>query len=166
MGLRTTSSHVANALRFLAAPNLYMGIGRTTAWADDTNPPPEDPEQVALDEAVCYQPILTPKLLKQDIGGLIAWGGLMWTEVAIQDAYTEGATYAYCEAAFEYDDAPLVTFRQVALFTGLTKAGGAGSGILLPGEVTDPGVLEALDNRTPVVRAIDKIDTVTVVLSF
>lgn len=167
MGLITTRHHVADALRFHAAADKYFGIGRTTAWTDDADPPPEDPDAVVLEEVVGYKSLSAIKLLKPDAGGAFDWGGQKWTEVTAENARAQGATYVYVEARLEYAELPLITFRQVGIFTGLVRAGGApATGPLLPAQVTSPGDLEALDNRTPVLRAADKVDVLTMVLSF
>lgn len=151
----TDAHHASQAIRFDAATNVYLAIGRTTAWPNESEPPTPTGQETVIDEVIGYKPAAL-SLVKPDGGGAISWGGQTWTEVQPEDAVDENAQYVWVHATIEYDELPLTTFRQVGLYTGLTKAGGAGSGALLPGEVTDPGVLEAIDNREPEPRYIDK----------
>lgn len=162
----TTSHHVAQALRALAATNKYLGIGRTTAWADELSPPLPAGSATALTEPVCYAPLSRATLVVPDVAGDLAFDGATWRTVSPANAYAEGAVRLYLEGRLEYDDAPLVVFRQVGFFTGLTPATGAGAGVLLPSQVADPGVLEVLDHRRPVYRAADKVDIVAVMVQF
>lgn len=166
MSTLTQSHHVAQALRFLAATNKYIGIGRTAAWDVETAPPAPSVIATGVDTPICYAPLSKACLVVADAGGAITFGGDTYLEVPPEDAYTVGATQVYVEAQLNGAAAPLVTYRQAALFSGLTKAGGAGAGILLPADVTDPGILEVLDNRQPTYRAADTLDVIAHLLQF
>lgn len=166
MSILTQSHHVAQALRFLAATAKYIAIGRSTAWDVETIPPSPSVIATELDEPICYAPLSKACLVVADAGGAITFGGDTYLEVAPEDAYTVGATQVYVEAQLNGAAAPLVTYRQAALFSGLTKAGGAGAGILLPADVTDSGILEVLDNRQPTYRAADTLDVIAHLLQF
>lgn len=166
MSTLTQHFHVAQALRFLAAPNKYIGIGRTAAWDVESAPPAPSVIATGLDTPICYAPLTRACLVVADVGGDISFGGDTYQTVAEEDAYTLGATQVYLEAQLDGADAPLSTYRQAGLFTGLTKTGGAGAGILLPADVTDPGTLEVLDNRQPTYRAADTLDVIAHLLQF
>lgn len=151
----TDAHHASQALRFHAATNVYLAIGRTTPWPDEQDPPTPTGQEAAIDETIGYKPAtLVP--VKPDAGGAISWAGQTWAEVAPGDAVDENAQYVWVHTTIEYDELPLTTFRQIGLYTGLIKAAGAGVGALLPGDVDVPGVLEAIDNREPEPRYIDK----------
>lgn len=162
----TNYHHTTQALRFLAATNKYVAIGRTTAWTNEGSPPAPDTSATVVEEVVCYAPLVQATLVVEDAGGTIGHLGTNYKTVSQGDAYTEGATKVYVKAEFPYSDAPLVTFRQIGFFTGLTKTGDAGNGILLPEKVVDPGVLEVLDNRTATTRSADKVDVFAALLTF
>lgn len=162
----TDFHHVTQAIRFLNATNVYGALGRTTAWTNEASPPAPDPADTELDETICYAPLTTQTLVVPDAGGSIEVDGVLYTAVSEANAYTSGAIRVYVEARFDYDNAPLVTWRQAGFYSGLVKGGGAGSGILLPADVSDPGILETCDNRTPTTRAIDKVDVITAVIQF
>lgn len=169
MPILTESHHVTQALRFLAATNKYCAIGRTTAWADEQNPPAPSASATTVEEVQAYAPLAQATLVIPDEDGLIEFLGDQYTAVAVEDAYTEGAVRVYVVARFEYAVGglpPLCTFRQVGIFSGLVKAGGAGNGVLLPNEVTSPGILEIIDNRTPTIRAADKVDVICAMVQF
>lgn len=166
MAILTQNHHVANALRALAATNKYVGVGRTTAWANENVPPEPNALATGLEEAICYVPLTKAALVVPDEAGTLTFAGQTWREVSVGNAYTEGAKRVYFEGRLEYDEAPLVTFRQIGLFAGLTKAPGAGTGVLLPADVSSVGVLELLDNRAPTYRAADKVDVVGFMVQF
>lgn len=166
MGLKTTSHHVAEALRFYNAASKYFAIGRSTAWPNESSPPAEDPDAVAVEEVIGYAPTYQVKLLKQDVGGSFTYNGTNYTEVTPANAYTEEATFVYVDARVVGNELPLTTFRQYGLFTGLVPAQGAPAGVLLPNQVSSPGVLEALKNRAAVARYADKTDVPTFLFSF
>lgn len=39
MAVTTLKGHVSRALDFYNKPDIYMGIGKTTPWEDEYNPP-------------------------------------------------------------------------------------------------------------------------------
>lgn len=162
----TTRHHTSQALRFKNAAGIYMAIGRTTAWSNEASPPAPSASATAVEEVVCYAPPAQITLVKPDAGGAIEHLGTYYTAVSDGNAYTEGAYLVYVKCEFPYTQAPLCTFRQVGLYLGLVKNQGAGSGVLLPADVSSPGILEAIDNRTPTVRAADKKDVEAMLLSF
>jgi len=171
MAILTTLHHVLKAQRFYEETGKYMVIGRTTAWADENNPPEEDPDTEALDEVVAYAPVTTEKYyLRDDINGTFEWpagSGQKWTEVQPANILTEKPTHVFVSADFERDDAPLVTYRQAGFHTGLVLAPGAPAGEeVVPAQVSDPGTLEAYDNRPPSTRYIDKVDTISLMFAF
>lgn len=167
--LHTTSHFVKQALRFINdinATNAYIGLARETAWAEENDPPELTGNETVLDGPICYKPIEPLKLCKPDPGGEIAWQGETFTEVALGNAYSEGAHYVYVYARISHDEGPLVSFRQAGMFSNLTPAVGAPAGLLLPAQVDDPGVLEFIDNHPPVYRTVDMVNVIGKILRF
>lgn len=84
-------------------------------------------------------------------------------------AYVEGAKHVYIECSLNYDQFPIVTYRQIGLQTSVTpdnrdilrSANYSSSGV---NEYTSLGVLEILDNRAPTVREPDQRETLSIIV--
>ena len=48
MAIMTLNGHVSRALDFYGRDDLYFGIGRTSAWADEKTPPIPEPTSVEI----------------------------------------------------------------------------------------------------------------------
>ena len=91
-----------------------------------------------------------------------------WRIVPADQALTEGARWVYLDTYVRYNELPLTSYRQIALFSRLVKAEGVLSNqvALLPDEVADYGIIEFIDNRKAVNRQIDQRELLSVVLEF
>ena len=86
-------------------------------------------------------------------------------------AYVEAAKYVYIDAYLNYDEFPIVRYRQIGLCTGVTpntgdtlrsaKYSSSGSD-----EYSSLGVLEVLDNRVPSTRDIDQRELLSLIIEF
>ncbi len=156
--------HVRKAELFYNDAGRYVGIGKSTVWPNELIPPTPDGTELVLTEPIGYKPVEVKKYVIPDEGGAFSWGGQNWTEVQPANIYTQNASYVYVEFRLEYDELPLVQYREVGVFSGLTHTGGAGA--LLPGVITDVGKMEMLDNRIVSTRVIDKVDVIAYVIRF
>lgn len=150
-GIQTTAHHVRRGELFINQ-DLYIAIGRTTAWPTEASPPAEDPDTTDIDEIVCFVPASTKTFIIQDPTGLLIFDGLKWSPITVEEAYLQQANYVMILGTFTQTEVPLVTYRQYGLYSGLVKAVGAPNGPLLPEHVVDNGVLEAYHNHPPVIR--------------
>ena len=86
-------------------------------------------------------------------------------------ALVEGARYVYLDCYLNYDQFPLVTYRQIGLCTGVTPNT---EDILKDGsytlsgasEYTSLGNLEILDNRVPNTRDINQREMLSLIIEF
>lgn len=86
-------------------------------------------------------------------------------------AYVEGAKYVYIDCSLNYDQFPIVTYRQIGVQTSvapntqdiLKSAKYSSSGI---DEYTSLGNLEILDNRSPTVREVDQRENLALIIEF
>lgn len=93
--------------------------------------------------------------------GAIVYGG----------ALIEGAKYVYADCYLNYNQFPIVTYRQIGLCSEVTPnsesvlrtAGYSDTGL---DEFTSEGVLEILDNRAPSTRDIDQRELLSVIIEF
>jgi hypothetical protein len=143
--------------------NLIQGIDLTVSNLTMT---PGHFYTFKVDGPMGFKRIENKYLVVPDPEGTIDYRGTRWGVVSAQDAYKKGARYVYVQGFFRYDELPLVDYRQVGLFTGLTRANGVGNDIyaLLPAQVGDCGALEVLDNRTQVTRNPDQKESYSFVI--
>lgn len=86
-------------------------------------------------------------------------------------ALVEGAKYVYVDCYLNYDEFPLVTYRQIGLCTGVTPDGESvmKSAVYSIGgkdEYSSLGVLEVLDNRVPATRDISQRELLSLIVEF
>lgn len=89
----------------------------------------------------------------------------------IGGALVEGAKYVYVDCYLNYDQFPLVTYRQIGLCTGVTPntsdvlkaAAYTMNGV---NEYTSLGILEILDNRVPSTRDISQRELLSLIIEF
>lgn len=86
-------------------------------------------------------------------------------------AQVEGAKYVYVETYLNYDEFPLVTYRQLGLSTGVAPntANTLLAAAYSPTSVdqfTSLGILEVLDNRMPATRDINQREQLSLILEF
>lgn len=92
----------------------------------------------------------------------------------IGGALVEGAKYVYVEGYLEYDRFPLQTYRQLGLCTGVVPSDPSVTDILRSAEFNPSGVdeysslgiLEILDNRSPIPRDINMRELVSIIIEF
>lgn len=167
MAIKTTRHHVTQALRFYEAPGKYFGIGRTTPWANENAPPANDPDVTGLDEPIGYKPLGTLQFMVPDPAGEFEYQGSIWRAVATENAIAEGAFHLYVTTTLNPADLPVdVSYREIAVFSGLQPIPGAGAGSLLHAQVADVGVIEVVDRRSPVYRAPGQDETLSLMLRF
>lgn len=169
MSVSTVASHVKRALSFFNDPAIYLGIGKSSAWADDNNPPAPDTNATTLLELIGFRKADNVYMVVQDnTNGTIAYQNTKWSIVTPSNAYTQGAKWVYVSATINYDELPLGYYRQVGVFSGLQLANGvSGSQLaLLPAQVSNVGTLEVIDNRQPSNRQTNQKETLSVVIEF
>lgn len=167
MSLITLNGRTKRALDF-SQKVLYMGIGRTTAWTDEQNPPAVTEDMTAIEELNFISKINTIKFVKPDAAGEIEYRDSRWTEILEADIYTQDVVNIYLEVLLDYDNYPLITYRQIGLLEGPTD----GTDTIcvndkyLQTELTQEGLLHYIDNRTPTVRDINQKEKLSIILEF
>ena len=155
----TTKERILNALNFKDQSSLYVGIGRTTPWDDENNPPTPVVSQITIEELI-YIKKLTIKHLVQEATVYetpdVQVGGVDYMYILDADAYTEGSSLLYVSATILYSDiAPTsTTFRQAGIL--LDPEDGSGvvltSSEYLAAAVGDQGQLLYVDNFEYITR--------------
>lgn len=168
MAVTTIKGHVSRALDFYNKSSIFFCLGRTTAWSDENNPPvPLNTDD--LEEPSGYKLIESKFLVIPDTNGSITYRDSRWSIVPYDKALEKGARWLYLSSYISYDEFPVdLVYRQIGVYTGLVKNPSVPSGKsnLLPSEVSNPGILEVLDNRTPVYRELDQREKLSIIIEF
>lgn len=146
-----------------AITNLVQGVN---FFVTNTNMTAGDYYTFQADGQTGFKAFDTRYLVVPDSGGSISFRGQTYAIVSPSDAYTRGARFVYIVVNLLYNELPIEPFRQIGIHTGLTrKTGVSGSQFnLLPSEVQDCGVLEIVDNRSPIFRDISQRDILAVIV--
>lgn len=154
MGITSYDAQVERAL-WIKTKSLWIAIGRTTPWPNENLPPAEAPGDSAIAETISYvRPSVISLARPVSSGGDATISRQQYLFVADADAYTQYARFIYFKALFdpaETPGLPLNTFRQSAIFSGLTPAAGhENDQWLIPADVAATGILEYSANHAPV----------------
>lgn len=154
MAIATFNSHIEQAKYVVSKANsIYLTIGKTTPWSNETNPPQPDEKTTTLQEVIGYKKaskvtLVRPAVSPQDDNkSLITYGNKSWVEVSTKDAVTEGAKWVYMECSIVGDELPLGTYRQSGFVVDLVPNSGISKFNLVPSEVQSPGTLMFFENK-------------------
>jgi hypothetical protein len=94
--------------------------------------------------------------------------GSQWRVVAESEALSLGAKWVYIETTILPTDLPAGDYRQVGVFSGLTRNGGVNAGKfnLLPSEVQSQGILELIENRGASTRNANTKEELSFIMQF
>jgi len=150
---------------------LYLGVGRTqTEWDEPDNPPIPDAGITELEELGFIKKITADevKFVKPDPNGEIEFRNTKWTEILPSEIYTEGGRYLLFTVRLEYDDVPLLTYRQVGILEEPKDLNGdvCTNDIYLPDELSSQGFLHYVDNRTAITRDSSQYEEINIILEF
>ncbi|HHY67834.1 MAG TPA: hypothetical protein GX517_11710 [Alicyclobacillus sp.] len=159
---------VWQAAKVVQSGNVWVGIGRTTAWNDTDTPPTPNPNATQIDGLVVLKKAEILSLVIPDPNGTIEHLGQKWSTVPLEDARSRTARWVYVATWLRYDEVPIVTFRQTGVFADVVLGDGVPPGklVLLPEEVADLGFLLVLNNRSPINRAADQKELLEFVVEF
>ena len=113
IGVSALPGHVARAIDFQARNDVYVTLGKITAWSDpsdvtidDTNPPAATPLPTEPTEPVVVKKATMQLVVPDDAGAITAYGQ-KWRAVTAEEARTEGCRWVLITASFDYNEAPV-----------------------------------------------------------
>lgn len=170
----TYLGHTSRALSFYALDDIYLGIGKTSAWQDDetTNenfiPPEPNLDATELTELVGMKKLTRKQLVMPDENGTIQYRNTTWKVISEEEAVENQARWVYVECCIYFDELPLVDYRQIGIFSRVQKATGVDKTqtVLLPKDIKSMGLLEVMDNRHVVTRQVDTKDVYSMIIEF
>lgn len=172
MAVVTIKGHVSRAIDFYEKTNIYFCIGRTTPWQNEDSPPvPKNTDD--MEEPIGYK-VVESKFLVIPVTNdydpyELTYRDTKWKIVNEEEALDMGARWVYITSYIAYDEFSVDSiYRQIGVYTRLKKKDDIpdSKSALLPEEVTDPGILEILDNRKPIYRELDQREKLAVVIEF
>jgi hypothetical protein len=239
MAIATRGSHVARAIEFFKRNDKYFGIGRVSAWDNETAPPAPDSNLYNIQELVglkkvdnCYLVIqdengsieyrdskwrIVPETLETSLSTTVSSGGFdiqlqsllgvtLGSKLRVDDKYegvitavdspnntvtldtaapslinagakviggavVEGARWVYVDSYLRYEQFPLVTYRQVGVYSMVQPANldimkSAAYSTEAVDEYTKTGILEVVDNRKPTPREVDQKELLSLIIEF
>ncbi len=159
LAIATLNSHIDTAIQLQERINsAYIVFGKTSAWADEENPPEENDKITEISEIVGYKKLKQFSLARPLKAGedennvgypVVTYNSQKWVLVPKNKAYEEEARWLYAEAEIQPNEFPLGRYRQVGLHLGLTPRTGVSKHNLLPADVQDKGILHFYENREP-----------------
>lgn len=157
MAISTTRSHIESAIDIQKRYNsAYLVLAKTTAWADESNPPNESEDLTDLTEVIGYKKVKRFNLARPLRAGetaetvgfpVVNYASQSWALIPVDQAYAQGARWLYIEADIQPTDFPLGSYRQVGVHLNLVPKTGVTKQNLLPSEVQDKGILKFYENR-------------------
>ena len=166
----TISKNVRQAYEFQQKNTVWIGVGRTTAWPDENDPPEPPNTTQALDEIVGLVKPEPLRMVVPDPNGEIEMFAQKFTALAppysLNALIAAGARWVCVTGWMMYDQFPVVTYRQNGVYSGVEHTGEPGAVILLPGQVTSYGQLEVITNHEKLQRRIDQKELVEFIIEF
>ncbi|AFV80931.1 virion structural protein [Staphylococcus phage vB_SauM_Remus] len=154
MAIATNASHVELAKYIVSkADSIYLTIGKSTAWSNETSPPQPEETATSLQEVIGYKKATKVALVRpakttgDESKKEITYGNKRWVEIDSANAVAEGAKWVYLESSIVGDELPLGTYRQVGFVMDLLAKDSISKFNLLPSEVQSTGTLLFYDNK-------------------
>lgn len=165
MAIATNNARVYASLQLKdKKDSMFLALGKTTPWTNESAPPTPDPTVNSLTEVIGYKKVARTNLCREYITGdeskypVINYGSRKFTLIPDEDGYKEQAWMVYVEAEVVGDELPLGTFRQVGIHTDVvTKSGAGEQKAFTPDEITDSGILQFFENRQQQNRTTDVV---------
>lgn len=169
MAVVRLDGHVSRALRFMEEDDVYIAIGKTSPWDNESQPPVPTVNEPLVDLVAMKKVETKILVVLDDENGTIQYFDHKYSPVAPEEAFEKGARWVYCMSYLNYSEAPIsVSYRQVALQTGVVRKSSVPSAqyVLLPEEIQDMGVAEIIDNIEPIYRRADKREKLGIIAEF
>jgi hypothetical protein len=150
---------------------LYLCIGKNTTWesvgmGSDLVPPVESATETTVIEPLVYKTVEVLKYAKLDpTNGTITYRTSKYSVTDNwQTAYAEGYNALYIMTTLTRDQLPVDISYRIVAFLINTIATPDINGVAYPADVTEPGLLFALDYRRPMTRFSDQSEIVEMVI--
>lgn len=133
--------------------SIWVGLGRTTPWAEELNPPDEAETATEIEEVFGLKLYTTASHIVQDSSGPINFKGQKYRILTLDEAYEQKATDLYLEFEVQPDEFAEISYRQIGVYVdAIPKPGFSGYTALNPNRFDSLGKLIYLSNLTKQTR--------------
>lgn len=159
---QTIAKSVREAYNLVSQANIWIGIGKTSEWPDESDPPDPDIAAQNISEIVGLVKPDQVKIVVPDKSGAIEFPGSKWRMLIppynLNDLINQGARWVYVSGWLLYEQFPVVEYRQECVYADVIKAVGVppGATVLLSGQVESYGTMLIYTNRVKVIRSESK----------
>jgi len=169
-GITTNYSKIHNGIRF-KNQTLWMAIGRTTPWTNESSPPAETSTTTSIDEIKGFVKITNKSMVYEVSSGEdIVVLGNKYKFSSDNDAYSNNAKFVYLKGEIlnsYFIETPFFKYRQIGIYSNLVPVTGHEGDLYLdPSNVSDAGILEYYSNEQPIERRNDRKDVFEFILEF
>jgi len=169
MAITTYCGRARRALLHKTNSTYWLAVGRTTPWTDEQAPPEPSPGVIDIEEAIVFVPAEMVRLAKfvQSTEDVIVKNN-RYQFVDDEDAIEQQARFLYIKGRFDPSTGqPYGTFRQLAIFTGVTPQTQYQDMLwLAPAHVLSRGVLEYIENKPPTIMNLEREEVVQAIIEF
>lgn len=149
--------------------NVFVGVGRTTPWDDEDNPPVPSSELTNIEEPILYKkPDRFSFALLDDENGTIPVLGHLYRLLSTEEARAIQCRSILSQVSLSVlDFEGEISYRQIGLFNFLIPTeGNEMKSILRPNEIQDVGYLFHVSNRSPYYIYSHHGETISLVLVY
>ena len=148
--------------------NTFVGVGRTTPWEDEENPPAPSSTDTTLEELIIYKRPNRLTFVTNDDNGELTILGDKYRALTLEEARDIQSRLVLIQTTFSTADfGGPVDYRQIGVFTYVVPtAGNESKSILLPSEIEDPGLIIHLTNRSPYYCYTNHGETINLLIAF
>lgn len=148
--------------------NTFVGVGRTTPWEDEEDPPAPSLTDTTLEELIIYKRPNRLTFVTNDDNGEITILGGKYRALTLEEARDLQAQQVLIQTTFSTADfGGPADYRQIGVFTYVVPtAGNESKSILLPSEIEDPGLIIHLTNRSPYYCYANHGETINLLIAF
>lgn len=168
----TNAAHCARALALVESGDLYIGIGRKSAWDNENEgdsfiPPEPDVDATNLDELIGMKKADRVLMVIPDENGEIEYANEKFRAISNEEAFRLKSRWVLVETTIQFKDLPPIAYRQIGIFSRVkAKEEHKEKDILLADEIEDVGILEILNNRKVVTRQSDTKDRYRMIIEY
>lgn len=154
--------------RGLILSNIYVGVGRTTAWNDENDPPTPSSNVEEITELLIYKKPDKVAFIVPDNDGTITVLGNKYRELTLEEARTLQSRLMLVSVTFSTSDfGGIADYRQLGVFAYvIPTAGNEAKSVLLPAEINDPGYPIHFANRSPYYCYANHGETINLIVAY
>lgn len=149
MGIITDTGRAQRGIDFYRdRPSIWVGLGRTSPWANEQEPPKPSRSQTSVEELFAMKLVDGAFLVVPDENGkIIGKNGVTYRQVTDQEGLDLQTPYLCLRFIIETDEFQLISYRQVGVYVdAIPDQGFSSFSALTPDKFQTLGRLYYLDN--------------------